>query len=295
MKTSFNELNLKYIFFQLSKNKIRIIFSTLLIFIIILVFGFYYIQRNIQINSNSNSVYVYLKLPYFAYLKIENEKNKFFIESGRELLFLNQTDFFHQFVSYTENTKNFSEYIYLEQKKYNLKFKDLLEAEKFTNNNFKYLKSRDGDRIFLNYPPAIDGPKLLNDYYNFVTLNLTNRFVTEVLDRALVIQVNLINNLEIAKKLNIVFPLLETSQKKDDSYREGTVVLSSKIENNQKIIDSLKNYNFQINDINDQASINQVVRNLTITKPQLIFLSFLLSLSISLFVYLIIIFLRSKK
>jgi len=285
MKTSFNELNLKYIFFQLSKNKIRIIFSTLLIFIIILVFGFYYIQKNIQ--NNSNRVYVYLKLPYFTYLKIENEKKKF-----SEDLFFNQTDFFNQFVNYIETKKNFSEYIYLEQKKYNLKFKDLLEAEKFTNNNFKYLKSRDGDRIFLNFPPATDGPKLFYDYYNFVILNLTNRFVNEVLDQASVIQADLINNLEIAKKLNIVFPLLEIPPKKNYSYIEGTVVLSSKIENNQKIIDSLKNYNFQIY---DQAIIQQVVRNLTITKPQLIFLSFLLSLSISLFVYLIIIFLRYKK
>jgi hypothetical protein len=291
MKTSFNELNLKYIFFQLSKNKIRIIFSTLLIFIIILVFGFYYIQRNIQ---NLNKVAAYVKLPYFSYQKIEIVKKKFTgninLDTGN--IFFTQADFFDQFVQYIEYPKNFSEYIYLEQKKYNLKFKDLLEAEEFTNNNFKYLKSRDGDRIFLNYPPAIDGPKLLNDYYNFVTLNLTNRFVTEVLDRALVIQVNLINNLEIAKKLNIIFPLLETSLKKDDSYREGTVVLLSKIENNQKIIDSIKNYNFQIN---DQVSINQVVQNLPITKPQLIFLSFLLSLSISLFIYLIIIFLRYKK
>jgi hypothetical protein len=289
MKTSLNELNLKYIFFQLLKNKIRIIFSCLLIFIIILVFGFYYIQRDIQ---NLSRVDAYVKLPYFSYQKIEVVKKKFKenINLNTVDIILTQVDFFNQFVQYIEYPTNFSEYIYLEQKKYNLKFDDLLEAKKFTNNNFKYLKSREGDRIFLNYPSAIDGPKLLDDYYNFVTLNLTNKFVTEVLDRASVIQVDLINNLEIAKKLNIIFPLLETSQKNDDSYREGTVALLSKIENNQKTIDSIKNYNFQIN---DQVS-NQVVQNL-LPKPQLIFLSFLLSLSISLFINLIIIFLRYKK
>jgi hypothetical protein len=289
MKTSLNELNLKYIFFQLLKNKIRIFFSCLLIFIIILVFGFYYIQRNIQ---NLIRVDAYVKLPYFSYQKIEVVKKKFKenINLNTVDITLSQVDFFNQFVQYIEYPTNFSEYIYSEQKKYNLKFDDLLEAKKFTNNNFKYLKSREGDRIFLNYPSAIDGPKLLDDYYNFVTLNLTNKFVTEVLDRASVIQVDLINNLEIAKKLNIIFPLLETSQKNNDSYREGTVALLSKIENNQKTIDSIKNYNFQIN---DQVS-NQVVQNL-LPKPLLIFLSFLLSLSISLFINLIIIFLRYKK
>lgn len=297
MKKNFNQINLKYIFFSLFKYKIKFILLTLLVFGVI----FYQIQKKHFLQKSQLSYHVVVAKQVY----IENVEflNLNYLKLEDFTKFSNTKKFYSKLLGDLNSKELFSQFIYLNQKKYNLKFEDFKIANSFAVKNLKYQEKSDGNRIILNYTPEIDGVKLLNDYCNYVINIAKEKLINEVLNRYLVIELLLTNHLEIAKKLNITLPLpnanvgalsnVDALSNIGAHYQHGTIVLSKLIADNNDIIENIKNLNIEFNLINesnvDPYSLKQNSKKLIIS------LSFLVSICISLFIYLIIILFRNKK
>lgn len=283
MKKISNQINLRVIIFFLLGNKIKIISLTLLIFIIISL---------LSINQNKN----YLQMQYVVNLKTPDINIKYLNSNNLDLTdfqryIYNESNFLENF----KYKKKFAKFIYLEQKKYNLNFKDLVIAESFVSENFKYLPSKNGSKIILSYNSDFDGVKLLNDYLDDVITNSRERIINLVLNKYLILELDLINNLEIAKKLNINSPSLFITKNNFNSnnlYLHGILVLSEMITNNKKTIEKIKNLNIELDLYDKNMGPNFIYKN---SKKLIISLSFLVSVFISLFIFLIIILFKNKK
>lgn len=287
VKKNLNQTNLKSIYFALFKDKTRFILLTSLVFAVVLLFALNQTSKKFSLQKSELSYHVVIT----NQLYIENVKffnlNNLNLEDFTELI--RKKRFYSKFLRDLNSKEIFSQFIYLNQKKYNLKFEDLKIAKSFATKNLKYQEKSGGNRIVLNFTSEINGVKLLNDYCNYVINIAKEGLKDRFLNLHLIQQLELINHLEIARELNITSPLPNTSL----PYQHGTIVLSKMIADMNNIIENIKNLNIEMNFIkkNNEVPVN-LLQN---SKKVIISLSFLVSICISLFIYLIIFLFKNKK
>jgi hypothetical protein len=287
VKKNLNQTNLKSIYFALFKDKTKFILLTSLVFVVVFLFVLNQTSKKFFLQKSKLSYHVVVANQIY----IENVKffnlNRLKLEDFNELI--RKKRFYSKFLRDLNSKELFSQFIYLNQKKYNLKFKDLKIAKSFAIKYLKYQEKSGGNRIVLNFTSEIDGVKLLDDYCNYVSNIAKEGLIDRVLNLHLNEQLQLINHLEIAKKIDMTLPLQNTNE----IYQHGTIVLSKMIADNNNIIENIKNLNIEMNFFNKN---NEVTVNLQQnSKKKIISLSFLVSICISLFIYLIIILFRNKK
>ena len=240
--------------------------NKILVLLITLIFGLvFYIYNNFLVAKTSHTL-VKLKDPSYTlfqrydvldlYSNVDEYSN-----TRRNML---QNDFINIFVSNLTSEDNFKGFINKNYRNEN-------------NLQFNQVKAEDYTLIYnffrLDYPDNLDGKKILQDYILFTNLRAIETFREELISNLNNKILKLEKNLEIAEKIQIKNPLVQTLvdegngiiNEPDNLFYKGSEVLSLQVLQLKNIRESLKEerfeYDFIYNSPSEPISNLKTMRN----------------------------------
>jgi hypothetical protein len=230
------------------------------------------------------------KPPSDLYIEYAFDNKKFFLNYKENLLSL---DSLENFSNSTDKYDNFKKYL----KSKNINSRQFFSTNFFSNTSSKFGNVKTNGKIiedlyFLDFPIESEINDFLNNYVEYIKRETISDFKKNQLEIYKNTLKNLESNLQIAKKVNYDNPILKINEKfeivakDEDQFYLGQEILKIKIQNLNKLMQSLINEEFNFSITRDSAL---TVKSVSAKNERF----YILSLIYSFFLSLIIIYIKN--